>query len=571
MSRNIWVSILLVLILLASIAGERGVKAAESPGTLNPACSNNETGDDQVYRVYYNSLEEIKELNSYDLFEFNNLAEKYVLVAATDSEIRAIQSMGFLTALDEEQTANLHKLDQLAGHQGLQTLPSPYNCYRTVEELYDYGAALASAYPNLAEWIDVGDSWEKSVGQSDGYDMFVLRLTNETITGDKPKLFITASIHAREYTPAELAARFAGYLIENYETDADVHWLLDYHEIHIMFTANPDGRKEAEGGAEWRKNTNENYCGATSPNRGADLNRNFEFKWNCCGGSSGSQCAETYRGPSAASEPETQAIQNYMTAIFPDQRGDPLNMPAAKDATGIYIDLHSYSRLVLWSWGFSSTLAPNGIDLRTLGRKFAFFNNYSPSPSWSLYITDGSTEDFAYGRLGVAGYCFELGDQFFESCTTFENNILPGNLPALIYAAKAARTPYMTPAGPDSINLALSQNTVIPGAIVTLTGQINDTRYKSGSGEAAQPIAQAQYSVDVPYWDPAYAPVELLPADGVFNAVSEDVTVTIDTTGWLPGRHILFVRGKDNANNWGAVSAVFLTVEFPLFLPLLVK
>jgi hypothetical protein len=398
-----------------------------------------------------------------------------------------------------------------------------------------------------------------------------LRLTNETITGDKPKLFITASIHAREYTPAELAARFAGYLIENYETDADVHWLLDYHEIHIMFTANPDGRKEAEGGAEWRKNTNENYCGATSPNRGADLNRNFEFKWNCCGGSSGSQCAETYRGPSAASEPETQAIQNYMTAIFPDQRGDPLNMPAAKDATGIYIDLHSYSRLVLWSWGFSSTLAPNGIDLRTLGRKFAFFNNYSPSPSWSLYITDGSTEDFAYGRLGVAGYCFELGDQFFESCTAFENNILPGNLPALIYAAKAARTPYMTPAGPDSINLALSQSTVIPGAIVTLTGQINDTRYKSGSGEAAQPIAQAQYSVDVPYWDPAYAPVELLPADGVFNAVSEDVTVTIDTTGWLPGRHILFERGKDNANNWGAVSAVFLTVEFPLFLPLLVK
>ena len=62
MSRNIWVSILLVLILLASIAGERGVKAAESPGTLNPACSNDETGDDQVYRVYYNSLEEIKEL-----------------------------------------------------------------------------------------------------------------------------------------------------------------------------------------------------------------------------------------------------------------------------------------------------------------------------------------------------------------------------------------------------------------------------------------------------------------------------------------------------------------------------
>ena len=560
MKRNVWFSVLFTVILLVSITGDRSAKAAQSQPADVPACTNPEAEIEQVYRVYYQSPEDITNLKSFDLFEFNDRVEKYVLVAATPSEITVIQSMGFTTALDEEQTANYRKLDLLKT-QGLETLPPPYNCYRTVEELYSYAQALATIYPDLAEWIDAGDSWEKSVGQPDGYDMMVLRLTNEAITGDKPKLFITASIHAREYAPAELAARFAGYLIENYNANADVHWLLDYHEIHIMLTANPDGRKEAEAGLSWRKNTNENYCGVTSQNRGADLNRNFGFQWGCCGGSSGDPCNYEYRGPAAASEPETQAVQNYMLSIFPDQRGGALSSPAPEDATGIYIDLHSYSRLVLWSWGFTTSLAPNGTDLQTLGRKLAFFNNYVPSPSWVLYITDGSTEDYAYGQLGVAGYCIEVGDAFFESCSTFEFDILPGNLPALLYAAKTARTPYMTPAGPDSINLTLSQTTVPAGTIVTLTGQVNDTRYKSAAGEPTQAVAAAEYSLDVPYWQAGYAPSPLSPADGNFNSSSENVTASIDTTGLSAGRHILSVRGKDANNNWGAVSAVFLTIE----------
>ena len=31
-----------------------------------------------------------------------------------------------------------------------------------------------------------------------------------------------------------------------------------------MLHTNPDGRKQAETGLSWRKNTNQNYCGATS-------------------------------------------------------------------------------------------------------------------------------------------------------------------------------------------------------------------------------------------------------------------------------------------------------------------
>jgi hypothetical protein len=49
----------------------------------------------------------------------------------------------------------------------------------------------------------------------------------------------------------------------------------------------------------------------------------------------------------------------------------------------------------------------------------------------------------------------------------FENTIYPANLPALVYAAQVVRTPYMTPAGPDSLNLMLNSSTVPAGTPVT--------------------------------------------------------------------------------------------------------
>jgi hypothetical protein len=49
-------------------------------------------------------------------------------------------------------------------------------------------------------------------------------------------------------------------------------------------------------------------------------------------------------------------------------------------------------------------------------------------------------------------------------------------------------------------------------------------------------------------------------ADGSFNSSVEAVTAAVDTAGLSPGRHTIFVRGKDAANNWGPFSAVFLDV-----------
>ncbi len=515
-----------------------------------------------VVRIYYNTVEDSKLLTGFDLFEYNNQKEHYFLAAVDRADVKQLEGLGFRAVLDPEETTNFARLS-VPWAEAPDTIPG-YSCYRTVEETYASAQALVTAHPTLAAWSDVGNSWEKSAGQLDGYDMMVLKLTNSTITGAKPKLFITAAIHAREYTTAETATRFAEYLVNNYGVNPDATWILDHHEIHLMLQANPDGRKEAEAGQSWRKNTNENYCGATSASRGADLNRNYTFKWGCCGGSSSYQCDGDYRGPSAASEPETQAAQNYMAAIFPDQRGPNDTDAAPANATGIYIDLHSYSQLVLWPWGWTSTNSPNATQLQTLGRKMAFFNNYTPQKSYSLYPTDGTTDDHAYGVYGVAAYCIEMGTAFFQGCTTggspFETIIWPDNLQTLIYAAKVVRTPYMTPLGPDALSLAVSPSSVASGNPTTLTATINDTRYRSGTGEPTQNIAAAEYYIDAPPWQTGAVAHAMTAADGSFNSTIENVTATVSTTGLAAGRHTLFVRGKDANNNWGAFSAVFLTI-----------
>ena len=521
-----------------------------------------------VVRAEYMDRAMVDELAAWlEPWEVHHDAGYLVAEVSYADYVRMVEA-GFMVQVDAKQTARLHQqLTPLLGQ--INRIPG-YACYRTVEETYQTALDIVAEHPNLATWIDIGDSWEKQEsGGASGYDLMVLRLTNAAISGPKPKLFMMTSMHAREYTPAELGTRFAEYLVDNYGADADVTWLLDYHEIHLLLQANPDGRKRAETGLSWRKNTNNNYCSNTNT-RGADLNRNFAFQWGCCGGSSDYECDLTYRGPSAASEPETQAVQVYVRSQFPDQREDDLSTPAPLDATGVFLDIHSYSELILWPWGFTATEAPNGPQLQTLGRKFAYFNGYEPDQSMSLYPTDGTTDGLAYGELGLAAYTFELGTSFFQDCGAFESTILPDNLPALLYAAKVARTPYMTPAGPDALDVTVASAGVVPGDSITLTALLDDARYYDTVGaEPSQAIAAAEYTVDAPPWEAGATSHAMAVQDGGFDETSEAVQAVLDTTGWSVGRHIVYVRGQDAAGNWGAVSAVFVYVLDPATAPLI--
>ncbi|WP_167505777.1 M14 family zinc carboxypeptidase [Desulfosediminicola flagellatus] len=446
------------------------------------------------------------------------------------------------------------------------TIPS-YPCYRTVEGTFAAAEQIVANYSSIASWKDVGDSWVKS-NSSDpegkaGYDMKVLVLTNSKTTGEKPDLFLTAALHAREYATAELVTRFAEYLVGNYGTDPDVTWILDNHEIHMMLHGNPDGRKLAEDHVLWRKNTDEDYCLSDYDSRGADLNRNFSYEWNCCDGSSDEPCDQTYHGEEAASEPEITAIQNYMNSIFSDQRNKDKSNPAPNDSSGIYIDVHSYGKLVMWPWGSTHDTAPDHVQLQTLGRKFAYWNGYSPEQAIGLYPTDGTSDDHAYGELGVAAYCFELGTSFFQSCKTFESRVYPDNLESLLYAAKVVRTPYVTPSGPDAVGVMVDIGEVTAGTFVTLSATIDDTRYARIKGneeqEPYQNIDGAEYYIDTPPWNEGFAE-SMDAADGLFDTASEFVHAQVDTTELTTGTHLLYVRGKDADGNWGPFSAAFLKI-----------
>jgi carboxypeptidase T len=541
-----------------------------------------EKAANQVYKAFFPNLDIARKaaISFHGQLLESHYEQGYLIMELTAEEQEKLAVFGFTFEVADDFIAKrnqiLGKIQQRLQQRSLSTSAAAsdasiasvpgFACYETVEETYAAAAGMASTHPQLAQWLTVGQSWEKTQGLG-GYDIGVLKLTNQNKPGDKPKLLINSAIHAREYTTAPLVLAFARWLVDGYGVDPDATWILDHHEVHLMLQTNPDGRKKAETGLSWRKNTNQNYCGPNSNSRGADLNRNFTFGWNSTNGqgSSGDQCNDTYRGPSAGSEPEVQALEAYARSIWPDRRGPNRGDAAPSSTSGIHLDIHSYSELVLWPWGDTSQAAPNGTALQTLGRKFAFFNGYTPQQSVGLYPTDGTSDGISYGELGVAAFTFELGTQFFQSCAVYQNTVKPKNLPALIYAAKVVRTPYVTPAGPDVASVVLgggAASTGVPaGTPVTLSASASDLRFSTANGtEATQNIAAAEYYIDKAPWEAGATPVVLQPLDGAFNAKTENLTGTLDTTGLATGKHLVYVRARDAGGSWGAVSSSFLVI-----------
>jgi carboxypeptidase T len=525
-----------------------GVPAAQAHSGDRPLASGG-----AVYTIDGDKTAIARLTADFDIWSFSPRRSQAVAYL-NPTQADALRARGYAVELDGARTQRLQAvraaMEEGAGAAG--TIPG-FPCYRTVSQTYADLAALAAAHPGLATFTDIGDGWEKATAGT-GSDIMALKLTNAAIAGSKPQFVLIAAIHARELVTAELATRFAEELVAGYGVDPDVTWLLDTVEVHIVPQLNPDGRRRAEAGSSWRKNTDNDFCANTS-SRGIDLNRNSSFLWGG-GGSSGSACSETYRGPSEASEPETQAIEAYLAAILPDQKGPNLTDPAPATAEGVFISLHSFGELVLFPWEATFTNGPNHAQLQTLGRKFGFFNQHEVCQD-CLPSASGTTVDVAYGEYGVAAYTFELGGDFFESCASFESTILPTNLPALRYALKAARRPYQEPLGPDALSVALSA-AVTAGEPLTLSARLDDRRYDSnGQGnEATQNIAAAFYTLDAPPFTAGAIPQPMAPVDGSFNAGFEDVTVQLTTAGLGAGRHRLFVFGEDALGNRGVPTAI---------------
>ena len=101
--------------------------------------------------------------------------------------------------------------------------------------------------------MDIGNSWCKThAGQCtwpnswNGFDLYVLHITNRNIPGPKPVFWYEAGIHSREIATIEVADRYMSLAPDQYNTNPDSHWLVDYTDIWVMPHVNPDGHHIVE-------------------------------------------------------------------------------------------------------------------------------------------------------------------------------------------------------------------------------------------------------------------------------------------------------------------------------------
>ncbi|HUS14155.1 MAG TPA: M14 family zinc carboxypeptidase, partial [Chloroflexia bacterium] len=569
----------LVLILMAiAIAPTGGVGAQRAPvapaGPAAPAAQTARTNV-TVVRVYFRDTAERDRLaNELGAEEMDTL-DGYLTILADDDLFRHIQTMGVRYEIDQKATTRLND-PNLFGD-------TFYGGYKTVEEMQAYLAQYAANYPTLATVVDYGDTWCKAnPGQcvqpnaNNGYDMQALRISNQAIPGPKPVFWFETGIHSREIATPEVSMLYIAYLLDNYNSDPEAHWLVDYHDIWVVPMANPDGHHIVESGGGGsspyyqRKNANHNNgCNVWPPSIssqfGTDNNRNFPFLWGCCGGSSGSACTQTYRGPTAGSDPETRATVNQLRLLVPDQRGPNNTDPAPITTTGVYQSMHSNAELNLFPWGWTSADAPNDAEMRNIGKHMQAGNAYpsgngytTGQPPEVLYAVDGDTADWGYGELGIPSYTTEVGgNDFLVPLSEVVNTMWPLNRGALLYQAKVSRQPYLMAHGPDANSVATNPMTVTQGVSSQLNGTIN---YAWTSNTYSQTVTGAEYYIDTPPWAGGTAHA----MTGNFNGPTVAVNATIDTTALPPGRHVILVRGKgapyQGLDTWGPITAAWLWV-----------
>lgn len=530
--------------------------------------------------------------------------EAFVLAVHTQHPLRAaarLQRQGYdlvearlgrdLLVLGDRSTKRSLRRDgySFTVHQRLSSLGATlrrtfYGGYKTADEYTARLDQVATAYPGLAVTYDVGDSWLKTQNPALGNDLKVICIT-ALQAGDcqlgpgsvKPRFFLMATIHARELSATEVADRWITELTTKYGVDADITALVNSTELWVLPLANPDGREIAEPGTPspylQRKNADNTAGGAcanpptVSNQAGVDLNRNHSFLWGGVGTST-APCDQTYKGTSAASEPETQALQNLLAQLFADQRGPAITDAAPATTPGMMMTLHSYGNYVLFPWGHVNTASPNDAGLRSMAFRLNFYNGYQAGqPGQVLYNTTGTTDDWAYGTLGVASTTVEIGPSS-GTCSGFvpayscQDGFWNTNKGMLLYAAKLARQPYTLALGPNTNTVALSPSPVTAGTSVALTARGQDSAYgSSGVGKpASQRVTQAEYYLDTPPWAGG-TPVAMTATDGSFNSTSEAVRATIATTGLTTGTHLVYVRSRDLNGNWGPVSAGSFTVQ----------
>lgn len=552
-------------LLAASVTGQSAQGHSSVSPTASPGTQTDVDTTVYVWRVYLRNDADLLTLTSGDWDVLESRGADYLLIMGDDATAAALRAQGFRVEVDEVIPA-----------VSLRSPLTYYGGYHTVAEHEQHLSNVVSAHPDLAQRLDYGDSWRKQRGLANGHDLYAICITRlrpgDCTPGthnDKARYVLVTGVHARELVPPELAWRWIDELVNGYATDPDITALLEYTEMWVVPLVNPDGRHIVEQGGSspyyQRKNAN-NLLGScsnppTSSNHyGIDLNRNADFHWYGSGAST-APCSPVYKGTAPNSEPETVAFEALMSSLFVDQWDPALTSAAPLTTTGIMLNIHSTGNMAMIPWDWTSQDPPNNAELRSIVFRMSYFNGYTTGSSGQiLYISSGTLDDWAYGTLGIPNIVFEVGSVFMPSYSLVDSTYYPLNRGALRYAAKIARQPYILSYGPSTLTPSLTLTTTYAGTAVTLTAWLDDQPYGTvGTGRPAiQAISAAEYYVDTPPWARG-TPIAMQPVDGTFNSSREQATALVDTV-LCPGRHTLFIRGRDTSGSWGPTTATWLFV-----------
>ncbi len=214
----------------------------------------------------------------------------------------------------------------------------------------------ASNHPSICKVFDLTNTYGISPTFEDRH-IYAMKISdNVNQDEDEPTFLMVSCHHCREIVTTVIALHAIEQFSSKYGSDPEITELVNKYEIWIAPVWNPDGYEYVFNvNNMWRKNRREGY--------GVDLNRNYPFGWN--GGCSGSsnKNSETYKGPSPASEPETQT----MMAFSKDQHFTKV------------LDYHSYGREVLYSYHPSCHSHPFHSFFRSEAEKISTAAGYQGS------------------------------------------------------------------------------------------------------------------------------------------------------------------------------------------------
>ncbi len=266
--------------------------------------------------------------------------------------------------------------------------------FTTYEELLTDMDRMAEMYPNL---ITVKAPIDDEVMSIEGRPIYYVKISdNPNMDEDEAEVLYNGVHHAREPLSMINLQYYMWVLLENYGTDEYITNLVDNTEMYFVPVLNPDGyiyneTTDPQGGGYWRKNRRNNGDGTI----GVDLNRNYSYAWGQDNqGSSGNPNSNTYRGTEPFSEPETQAIRNFVLS---------------RNFT-IAFNNHSYSNLLLSPWGHIPDDTPDHDFFEKIGEEMCKHNRYAyGGGNQLLYSTNGEADDWYYGENGIPAWTPEIG------------------------------------------------------------------------------------------------------------------------------------------------------------------